>query len=193
MARPVSVKHIACAVGIGVAFPAARGVLAHELGLILPAARYHSVALRALLGGARGGHLGQGAAPVGELVRQEFHSPSPGLAEDGAVQARLLRDLLARCLDATPGGFGHVRDVQCFDDHRAVRFREGGGGFVLPVVASALGCRAETSDLVVRGVQAATGALTLLPGLLTAGGPLLEVQQPGFLPLAERRTGPAGW
>lgn len=69
VADPVQVQDVPGRIPVGVRLEAAVGVLAHERGLVLPAARRGKAAGRATPGGSGSGDLDQGAAALGELVR----------------------------------------------------------------------------------------------------------------------------
>lgn len=92
-----------------------------QVDVLLSAASRIDHAARATgLRGVVGGDFDHPRALHFRLVAQHRHEPTPPRVEDGAVQARLLRDVHARFFDRALCAAGHVLHEELLHDHRAV-------------------------------------------------------------------------
>ena len=107
------------------------------------------------------------------LVVQQGPEGAPPLAEDGAIESRLLPDVLPRGLFRPTGRSGHAGDVQVFENHDRVAFADRRRDLVEEVEAL-------VRDLPVETGERLPGLRPVLRALLFPGQGSLKTLQPLF-------------
>ncbi len=122
-------KNIDCSVVIGISAEAAHGT--DEGRLVFAASTVHGSAARTRLRCKSWVYLHD----LMRLVKQHRFDLVPTHVKDGAVQAALLSDVLARVLHSSGSTGGHVPGAQSLDNHSSVISADGGCRLVRPVLA----------------------------------------------------------
>jgi hypothetical protein len=133
---------VACSVDVGVARPRIAGVtLESRLALAVPGSDVP--ARGASLRRVRGRDL---LDPTVSLVLQTRGKQTPSASSDATVEPALLRDPLARLLDAAPRAAGHRIDIEGLDPDRVEAPRDVSGGLFDPVLTPISLTRIDAGD-----------------------------------------------